>query len=139
MTIHNPKNIHDTMGWKLNFEFLNQKISNPCQTTHKSCSCMNVKKQNQISWKKLKLKKKWKSFRRLLLHWFFTHNSTTKTFFVTNLQMLMHYPNIMAFTWKNKCWTPTFKLGIHHIWIFSCFNSNNDLKAQNLLDMKFEI
>ncbi len=62
-----------------------------------------------------------------------------KHFLVTNLQMLTHYPNIMAFTWKDKCWTPKFKLGIHHIWIFSCFNSNNDLKAQNLFDMTFEV
>jgi hypothetical protein len=40
---------------------------------------------------------------------------------------------------KAKCGIPKFTSTIQHMWIFSCFNSNYDLKAQKLLVVNLEI
>jgi hypothetical protein len=75
--IHNPKNIHDTMGWKPNFQLPHQIFCNSCQNTQKPWTYINIgKNKNQ--------QKEWKCFSALPLHWFSPNDlTTTKTYFVT--------------------------------------------------------
>jgi hypothetical protein len=40
---------------------------------------------------------------------------------------------------KAKCGIPKSASTIQHMWIFSCFNSNHDLKAQKFLAVNLEI
>jgi hypothetical protein len=74
----------------------------------------------------------------LPLHWFFTNDlTTTKTSFVTCDRKLVSKFQCTAhicwpFVSKVKCQILEFKSSTHCIWMFSCLNSNNDLKAQKL-------
>jgi hypothetical protein len=52
--IHNPKNIHDTMGWKLNFQLLHQIFYSSCQTAQKPWTDINMKKENERNQQKKK-------------------------------------------------------------------------------------
>ncbi len=128
---------------KTNFQFSYQTICSPCQTTHTSWTYIPRK---TIYMEKKKAKKKNEVKKVLLaLHKFFTNDlTTTKTFFVaydgkTISKSWCTSQICWPFASKTKCWTLKFRLGTHHIWMLSCLNSNNDLKAQKLSTMKLKV